>query len=102
MEESMIGQYAFSKAGHDKGTLYMIAAEEGDFVYLTDGRLKSPEQPKKKRRKHIQPVNSFAGEALRKRMESGVIVRPEEIRYAIKQFEANEVSIKVEEMYVKE
>lgn len=98
----MIGQYAFSKAGHDKGTLYMIVAEEGDFVYLTDGRLKSLEQPKKKRRKHIQPVNSFAGEALRKRMESGENVRPEEIRYAIKQFEANEVSIKVEEMYVKE
>lgn len=98
----MIGQFVFSKAGHDKGTLYVIIAEEGDFVYLTDGRLKSPEQPKKKRRKHIQPVNSIAGEALGKRMEAGETIRPEEIRYAIKQFAANEVSIKVEEMYVKE
>ena len=36
----MIGQFAVSKAGHDKGTLYVVVAREGDFVYLSDGRLK--------------------------------------------------------------
>ena len=45
----MMGQFVISKAGHDKGTVYVIVAEEGEFVYLTDGRLKKPDKPKKKR-----------------------------------------------------
>jgi hypothetical protein len=40
----MIGQFAVSKAGHDKGTLYVVVAREGDFVYLSDGRLKTPQK----------------------------------------------------------
>ena len=47
----MTGQLVTSRAGHDKDTLYVIIAEEGDFVYLCDGRLKPPDRPKKKRRK---------------------------------------------------
>ena len=44
----MTGQFVISKAGHDKGTIYMIVAEEEEFVYLSDGQLKTPENPKKK------------------------------------------------------
>ena len=51
----MIGQFAVSKAGHDKGTLYVVVAREGDFVYLSEGRLKTPQKPKKKRLRPIQP-----------------------------------------------
>lgn len=47
----MTGQFAASCAGHDKGVLYVVVAEEGDFVYLSDGRLKKPEKPKKKAQK---------------------------------------------------
>lgn len=82
----MIGQFVTSKAGHDKGTLYVVTAEEGDFVYLCDGRLKLLKAPKKKRRRHIQPVNSTVEEGLRERLAAGGQVRDEEIRYAIKQY----------------
>lgn len=92
----------FSKAGHDKGTLYVILAGDGEFVYLADGRLKKPDRPKKKRRKHIQPVNAFVDSELRERLESGKTVQAEEIKYAIKQFAAERADKKVEEMYVKE
>ena len=34
----MIGELATSKAGHDKDRLYMIVGEEGECVYLCDGR----------------------------------------------------------------
>ena len=80
----MIGQFVTSKAGHDKGALYVVAAEEGDFVYLCDGRLKLLEAPKKKRRKHIQPINAAVEEELQRRLASGDGVRDEEIRYAIR------------------
>ena len=82
----MIGQFVTSKAGHDKGTLYVVTAEEGDFVYLCDGRLKRLEAPKKKRRRHIQPVNHTVEEELRERLVAGGQVRDEEISYAIKQY----------------
>lgn len=53
----MVGEFARSKAGHDKGRLYIIIEESGDFVYLCDGNLRKLENPKQKRRKHIQPIH---------------------------------------------
>lgn len=81
----MIGQLAVSKAGHDKDTLYVVVGQEGDFVYLCDGRLKIPEKPKKKRLKHVQPINrTVDGELLRK-LHNSEKVYAEEIRHALKQ-----------------
>ena len=54
----MIGELATSKAGHDKDRLYMIVGEEGECVYLCDGRLRGVEHPKKKKKKHIQIIHS--------------------------------------------
>ena len=82
----MVGQLATSKAGRDKDTLYVIVAQEGDFVYLSDGRLKPPDRPKKKRIRHIQPVNTLVEEPLLRRLQSGETVYAEEIRYALKQY----------------
>ncbi len=60
----MIGELATSKAGHDKGRLYMIVGEEGECVYLCDGRLRGVEHPKKKKKKHIQIIHSSAQDTL--------------------------------------
>lgn len=80
----MVGMFAVSKAGHDKGQMYIIIKEEGDFVYLADGRLKPLEAPKKKRKKHLQPVKKGIDEALAEKLRSGKPVYNEEIKYAIK------------------
>ena len=82
----MTGQCAFSKAGHDKGALYVVVGCEGDFVYLCDGRLKLMASPKKKRLKHIQPVNRQVSKELLCRLTTGQRVRDEEIKFAIKQY----------------
>lgn len=92
----MTGRFAASRAGHDRGVLYVIVAEEEDFVYLADGRLRMPDRPKKKRKKHIQPMNAEVDGELKARLLAGVTVRPEEIRYAIRQTKISE------EIYVKE
>ncbi|MCM1025015.1 MAG: hypothetical protein NC432_01175 [Roseburia sp.] len=83
--EKMTGQFVTSRAGHDKGTLYMVLAEDEKYVYLSEGRLKSPEKPKKKSRKHVQPINA-GNPGLQARLAAGEKIRPEEIRYAIKQY----------------
>lgn len=56
MERVEIGMFARSKAGHDKGKLYIILRTEGEYVYLTDGRLRPMSNPKKKKKRHIQPM----------------------------------------------
>ena len=81
-----VGQFAVSKAGHDKGALYVVIAREGEFAFLCDGKAKTPENPKKKRLKHIQPVSRTVEEALLHKLIKGEAVYPEEIRYAIKQY----------------
>ena len=60
----MIGELATSKADHDKDRLYMIVGEEGECVYLCDGRLRGVEHPKKKKKKHIQIIHSSAQDTL--------------------------------------
>lgn len=60
----MIGELATSKAGHDKDRLYLIVGEEGECVYLCDGRLRGVEHPKKKKKKHIQIIHSSAQDTL--------------------------------------
>jgi ribosomal protein L14E/L6E/L27E len=52
----MIGMLAKSKAGHDKDQIYVILREEGEYVYLVDGRIRTMDKPKKKNRKHIQII----------------------------------------------
>ena len=34
------GYFASSKAGHDKGTVYMILESDDVYVYLSDGKLR--------------------------------------------------------------
>ena len=83
---SMIGQLAISKAGHDKDTVYVIAGQKEDFVYLCDGKKKLPAAPKKKRRKHIQPINEWVDDELLNKLQSGMTVYPEEIKYELSDF----------------
>ena len=54
----MTGEFAFSLAGHDKGTLYLIIREDRENVFLADGVYKTWAAPKKKNKKHIQTAHS--------------------------------------------
>ena len=56
---------ARSKSGHDKGRVYVVIGEENDDFYLADGRKRGMMNPKRKRKKHVQPIKHFSGEVLR-------------------------------------
>ena len=49
-----VGQVVFSKSGRDKGIAFIVVAEEGEYAYLVDGKLRTLDKPKKKKHKHIQ------------------------------------------------
>ena len=51
------GSLVYSRAGRDKGTLFLVIATEGEYVYLTDGDTRRTIKPKKKKLKHINKTN---------------------------------------------
>lgn len=51
----MIGQYAVSLSGRDKGrTFIILGVPEENFVLLADGELRRIAKPKRKKLKHIR------------------------------------------------
>ena len=84
MVSGMVGMFAISKAGHDQGKWYVVLNEDENYVYLTDGNLRTTEHPKKKKKKHIQPVTSGINRELAERIQKMQPVNNEEIKHAIK------------------
>ncbi len=50
------GMLAKSKAGHDKGNVYVICDVDETYVYLVDGKCRTLGHPKKKKIKHVQII----------------------------------------------
>lgn len=111
----LIGRFALSEVGHDKGALYVITAcDNGDvledeaklqsdnrtqkgYVYLCDGKYHTLDKPKKKSLKHIALQQEGLAADLRNRFINEGILFDHEIKYAIKQQQERK-----EEGYVKE
>ena len=52
-----IGAICKSLAGHDKGKLFVIIGETGEYVSLVNGKSRPLEKPKQKNKKHIQIIH---------------------------------------------
>ena len=50
------GMLARSKAGHDKGKVYVIIEVDNTYVYLADGSIRTLGHLKKKKKKHVQVI----------------------------------------------
>ena len=51
------GEIVRSRAGHDKGILYVVVGQtEAKLLLLADGRRKPLDKPKKKKLKHVSSV----------------------------------------------
>ena len=56
MDRYEIGMLAKSKAGHDNGHVYVISNVDEAYVYLVDGKIRTLNHPKKKKKKHVQII----------------------------------------------
>ena len=56
MERYETGMLAKSKAGHDKDHVYVIIEVDETYVYLVDGKIRTMDRPKKKKKKHVQII----------------------------------------------
>ncbi len=75
-----IGSIVFSKAGRDMGRPFLVIQEiDKDFVMVADGKLRTMDRLKTKRRKHLKPTGEVAQE-LRERLSTGKPVFDHEVR----------------------
>jgi|GEM_PF-388454 len=52
---SMLGHFVVSKCGRDEGRAYVVVRiVDGDFVMVSDGKVRKLDNPKKKRKKHLR------------------------------------------------
>lgn len=77
------GSFVSSKAGHDKGQIYIIIRETEEYIYLSDGNIRPLDKLKRKNKKHVQPIN-FLNESITQKLNRQETVRNEEIKRAIK------------------
>lgn len=56
MDKFEAGMLARAKAGHDTGRVYVITGVDEAYVYLSDGKLRPSDRPKKKKKKHVQII----------------------------------------------
>ena len=56
IEECKISDVVVSTAGRDCGSLFYVIGIEEAYLLLSDGRGRTLENPKRKKRKHIKPV----------------------------------------------
>ncbi|MBR0397679.1 MAG: KOW domain-containing RNA-binding protein [Eubacterium sp.] len=83
MKDISQGMFARSLAGHDAGKLYMIWRAEQDLLYLIDGKNRTIENPKKKKRKHVQ-VDYRTAPEITQIITAAISVRNEAVRKAIR------------------
>jgi ribosomal protein L14E/L6E/L27E len=59
MERYAKGMLARSKAGHDFNKIYVIVDSDESYVYLSDGKIRTLDKLKKKKKKHVQIICSM-------------------------------------------
>lgn len=76
------GMLAKSLAGHDQNKLYVIIREDGSSVFLCDGKNRTLDKLKKKKKKHVQLIKEISPE-LADKLANGTVINNEDIRKAI-------------------
>ena len=51
-----ISDVVVSTAGHDKGEIFYVVSTDETYLYLANGKDRSLDKPKRKKRRHVQKV----------------------------------------------
>jgi len=66
------GMIVRSKAGHDKGSFFVVLRTENDVAYIIDGKSRTVRNPKKKKLIHLSPTKTVVDQRL---MEADIEIR---------------------------
>lgn len=82
MNEFKIGSFVVATAGHNSDQCYVIFLMDSEYVYLVDGRIRTIDRPKKKKKIHVRMLDLFDQTLTDKVIDK--TVKNEEIKRAIK------------------
>jgi ribosomal protein L14E/L6E/L27E len=88
--EILVGSVVRSKAGRDKGDLFIVLAREGEYAYLANGDLRKVDTPKKKKLKHLQGSDKIS-EFIKNKLETVGKVTNSEVRKALAEIGGNNI-----------
>lgn len=86
--ENMNGLVVRSKAGRDKGDLFIILRMENEYAYIANGELRKVDRPKKKKLRHIQ-LTGFVSEFIANKLALSGKVTNQEVRKALAEYSEN-------------
>lgn len=78
----LIGSFVEAIAGHDAGKKYVIINTDTEYVYLVDGKIRTIDRPKKKKKKHTRLLD-WQDQDLTEKI-SRQEIKNEEVKRAIK------------------
>ena len=88
--ELKAGMLVESRAGHDKGNLYILTDIDDRFIYVCDGHVRTVDRPKKKKEKHIAK-KSGVPEIIAQKLIDRKAVTNEDIKRVIKLWRSENV-----------
>ncbi len=89
MQNLVPGMLARSLAGHDKGRLFVILKTGGEYLWLCDGKCRTVEKPKKKKRMHVQII-CREEKSISEALAEGKMPRDEAVRRFLAQVQREE------------
>lgn len=84
MENCLVGRIVESMCGHDVGKRFLVVSEDELFVYLSDGKTKTLDGPKRKKRKHVTVCEVMVADELTDKLKKAEKVYDHEIIRALK------------------
>ena len=88
MIEVTAGMIVRSKAGRDKGDLFIVLRTEDNYAYIANGILRKVERPKKKKLMHLQ-LSGYVSSLIKDKLEAAKEVENFEVRKALAEYSEN-------------
>ena len=87
-----ISDVVISTAGHDKGEIFYVVSTDDQFLYLANGKDRTLDKPKRKKRKHVQKVLRSETRVVEKLLRGDKVLNSElrrDLAFHAKEMQAN-------------
>ena len=87
-----ISDVVVSTAGHDQGQIFYVVSTDDQFLYLANGKDRTLDKPKRKKRKHVQKVLRSETRVVEKMLRGDKVLNSElrrDLAFHAKEMQAN-------------
>ena len=87
-----ISDVVVSTAGHDQGEIFYVIGTDDQFLYLANGKDRTLDKPKRKKRKHVQKVLRSETRVVEKLIRGDKVLNSElrrDLAFHAKEMQAN-------------